>query len=93
MPAACPDADGRGNVFAPATRGRGPFMDEFEGCRRPGGSAGVRNHVAVLPVSVTAGSLAEQIATDAVADARRPIELAARYDVEWDPPTSLGAPG
>jgi altronate dehydratase large subunit len=40
-------------------------MNEFEGYRRPDGSVGVRNHVAVVPVSVTASSLAERIATDA----------------------------
>jgi altronate dehydratase large subunit len=40
-------------------------MDEFEGYRRPDGSVGVRNHVAVVPVSVTASSLAERIAADA----------------------------
>jgi altronate dehydratase large subunit len=40
-------------------------MDDFEGYRRPDGTVGVRNHVAVLPVSVTASSLAERIATDA----------------------------
>ncbi|AZH24272.1 UxaA family hydrolase [Haloplanus aerogenes] len=40
-------------------------MDEFEGYRRPDGTVGVRNHVAVIPVSVTASSLAERIAADA----------------------------
>ena len=40
-------------------------MDDFEGYRRPDGTVGVRNHVAVIPVSVTASSLAERIAADA----------------------------
>jgi altronate dehydratase large subunit len=40
-------------------------MDDFEGYRRPDGSVGVRNHVAVLPVSVTASGLADRIAADA----------------------------
>ncbi|WP_338741115.1 UxaA family hydrolase [Haloplanus salilacus] len=40
-------------------------MDEFEGYRRPDGAVGVRNHVAVIPISVTASGLAKRVANDA----------------------------
>ena len=40
-------------------------MAEFLGFRRPDGSVGVRNYVAVIPTSVTASSLSKRIAADA----------------------------
>lgn len=45
-------------------------MDTFTGYRRPDGRIGVRNHVAVIPTSVTASKIAERIAQDAGAWAR-----------------------
>jgi altronate dehydratase large subunit len=39
-------------------------MDEFTGYRREDGRIGVRNHVAVIPTSVTASPIAEEIAAD-----------------------------
>jgi altronate dehydratase large subunit len=38
--------------------------DSFEGYRRPDGRVGVRNHVAVVPVSVTASAVATQLAAE-----------------------------
>ncbi|THE64246.1 galactonate dehydratase [Salinadaptatus halalkaliphilus] len=40
-------------------------MPEFRGFRRQDGSIGVRNHVAVIPMSVTASALADRIAVEA----------------------------
>ncbi|MEY7851787.1 UxaA family hydrolase [Natrarchaeobius sp. A-rgal3] len=40
-------------------------MAEFLGYRRADGSIGVRNHVAVIPTSVTASSIASEIASNA----------------------------
>ena len=40
-------------------------LDSFEGYRRPDGRVGVRNHVAVVPVSVTASAVATQLAAEA----------------------------
>ncbi|MDR9429413.1 MAG: UxaA family hydrolase [Natronomonas sp.] len=40
-------------------------MAEFNGYRRQDGTVGVRNHVAVIPTSVTASSLATRVAVDA----------------------------
>ncbi|MCU4751413.1 UxaA family hydrolase [Halobacteria archaeon AArc-curdl1] len=45
-------------------------MAEFRGYRRENGSIGIRNHVAILPTSVTASALAERIATEAGEGAR-----------------------
>mgnify|MGYP002761807928 CR=1 FL=1 len=39
--------------------------NSFDGYRRPDGRVGVRNHVAVVPVSVTASALATQLAAEA----------------------------
>jgi altronate dehydratase large subunit len=39
--------------------------DSFDGYRRPDGRVGVRNHVAVVPVSVTASPVATQLAVEA----------------------------
>ena len=39
-------------------------MGEFTGYRRESGRIGVRNHVAVIPVSVTASKIAEEIASE-----------------------------
>lgn len=38
-------------------------MEEFRGYRRDNGSIGVRNHVAVIPTSVTASAIASEIAS------------------------------
>ena len=45
-------------------------MDTFSGYRRPDGRVGVRNYVAVLPVSVSASPVASAVADDAGAWAR-----------------------
>lgn len=45
-------------------------METFTGYRRQDGRIGVRNHVGVIPISVTASKIAERIAADAGAWAR-----------------------
>ena len=45
-------------------------MKEFTGYRRKDGHIGVRNHVAVIPTSITSSKIAEQIANNAGESAR-----------------------
>jgi altronate dehydratase large subunit len=59
----------RETVFC-SRRGGPDMTDAFEGWRRPDGRIGVRNHVAVLPVSVAASPVADRAAERAGDPAR-----------------------
>jgi len=60
---------------------RGPDDHSFRGYRRADGRVGVRNVVAVIPVSVTASAVAERLADDAVEWVR-----ATPHQMPLDPP-------